>query len=146
MDSNQQKDVFAKAKCLSNFEALSYFQNLSEDSAPILQYGNQDNRKILFEKAKQYAEQFSQFTNDSQLRAARDSIRAKLIKNTDVEKGILPEVEHEKKTREIEHDTVMMLNLCPKTVQEAKSFIPSLNNRTDDEIRDMIAQLERFRC
>jgi hypothetical protein len=88
-----------------------------------------------------YTEQFRQFSNDSQLEAARACIRTRLREGS----RATSEAEQAKNERQIEYDTVMMLNLCPRTVRDARSFITSLSGKTDDQIESLLKELDRFR-
>lgn len=143
LDSIYQIDK--NARCLTNFEANELFNNADSENNGSDQ---NDARKQLFEKASYYANMCQQFNNASQLAATRDNI-IRILTEDDYENEDstenLSEEQAEKLKKQIEFDTVMLLNLCPGTVEEAKAYIPSLKNKSENQVHEIISQLTKFR-
>lgn len=137
---------FGNPKCLTNFEANELFNNADND---FNNSDQNDTRKQLFEKASYYASMCQQFNNASQLTATRNEIRRILKENDfeddDVSYQNLTEEQQDKLDKQIEYDTVMLLNLCPGTVEDARAYIPSLKRKSDNQVHEIITQLTRFR-
>jgi hypothetical protein len=105
-----------------------------------------DFQRRVFETSLQYVEEFGQFTGDPQHNAAKESIRNRLQQRpVSEEHEPWSDAQDEEWRRQIEHDTVMLLNLCPGTVEEAQGMIPSLRRLTADEVKEMLDELHGFR-
>ena len=133
---------FENARVLSNFEAHEAIESVRSDY-------NDDSRKQIFDKADNYADHCSQFSNMAQVNAARSAIkrilRERRFDDEMEEPKVLSEKEQEKRDQQIEYDTVMLLNLCPDSIEEARAFIWSLNEKSDDQVQEIIDQLSKFR-
>ena len=135
---------FKSARCLTNFEANELFNNADND---FNNSDQNDTRKQLFDKASYYASMCQQFNNVSQLDATREAIMRILTeKDSDDETVENPsEEQKEKLDKQLEFDTVMLLNLCPGTVEDARAYIPSLKTKSDNQVHEIITQLTKFR-
>ena len=95
----------AQATCLTNYEAA---QKLA---------GTVESQNDLIDGAKNYAQEFSQVSSDSDL----NSIKANLS-----ESGYK------------EYEIVTLVNLLPGTPEEAKAFCPTLQSKSDENISEAI--------
>jgi DNA-directed RNA polymerase subunit F len=127
---------------LSNFEAHSRFSELRKDNL-----NRSETRKLLFDKAMAYAEQFAQFSSDGQHDAARVAIRDKLLERDIDDDREYTEDQDEFWRKQVEYDTVMLLNLCPTSVEQAKAICRTLveSRKSDDQIQEILDDLDRFR-
>ena len=112
-------DPFVDGRCLSNFEALEVLRDIEEDNPT--QFSS-DRQTHLF-KSKTYAENFKQFTNKRGLDAARNVVSMYDLTS---------------------EDSAAILNLCPRTVEDARKYIPSLSKLTNEQVEDMISQIQKF--
>lgn len=137
---------FENARCLTNFEANELFTNADNNINNAVDQN--DTRKQLFDKASNYASSCQQFNNADSLIATREAIK-RILKDNDLDDDDFPqnitEEEQEKLDRQIEYDTVMLLNLCPGTVEDARAYIPSLKSKSENQVHEIITQLTKFR-
>jgi hypothetical protein len=140
MDVEEVGDPFQKGTYLSNYEALSRFSKLNTDLP-----NRFDFQRRVYESSLKYLEEFAQFSGDPQHNAAKESIRNKL-QQRDIADDEEPwsEAQDEAWRRQIEYDTVMLLNLCPATVEEAQGMIPSLRRKSADQVQEMLDELHAF--
>ncbi|KAH0785053.1 hypothetical protein GPJ56_010999 [Histomonas meleagridis] len=133
--------VYRNGKCLSNFDAFTILKNVEAD----MQDTADSTRKQNFLKACQYVEQFKQFEDGSYLEAARQLVRDFLSNIEGIDE--MTEAEHEIWSKQVESDTVTILNLSPKTVEEARSYgLPSLAKiESDEDFQELLSKLDRYR-
>jgi hypothetical protein len=134
-------DPAASGTYLSNYEALSRLSKLVEDASQ-----RYDFQKRVFDSSIQYLEEFAQFSGDSQHNAAKDAIRTRLRQHDEFEEPeVLSDAQDEARRRQIEYDTVMLLNLCPTSVEEAQAMIPSLSSKSAHQVQELLDELHEFR-
>lgn len=132
-----------QGRCLTNFEALAIIQHIRESEVS----SRSDNLRQQIELSYKYCEDFSQFSNEEQLSAAKAYLRDALrnVDNED-EQQTVTEAAFDERERQEEHDIVTLLNLCPDTVADARAYVHSaLVRKSDDEVQEILNQLEPWR-
>jgi hypothetical protein len=141
LDVEELDDPFRNSTYLSNYEALTRFSKLNDDLP-----NRFDFQRRIFESSLKYLEEFAQFTGEPQHNAAKEAIRTKLQqRDGGDESEPWSEAQDEEWRRQVEYDTVMLLNLCPTSVEEAQALIPSLSRKTPDQVQEMLDDLDSFR-
>jgi hypothetical protein len=127
---------------LSNYEALSRFSQLAQDIPH-----RYDFQKRVFDSSIRYLEEFAQFSGDSQHNAAKEAIRTRLRQRDDAfeEPQALSDAQDEAFRRQVEYDTVTLLNLCPTCVEDAQAMIPSLSSKSPHQVQELLDELQEFR-
>lgn len=142
--SNQSADqfdfIYRNGKCLTNFEASTLLRTINIEQSDNIE----STRKENLLKSRNYVDQFSQFEDGSTLEAARRMIRDFLSNVEGVNE--MTEEEHDLWSRQVEADTVTILNLAPKTAKEARSYgLPSLARiDSDEELQEKLTSLDNF--
>lgn len=136
---------FENPRVLTNLEAAKFLA--SRDNNPTDQNSQNDVfRQQLLDKAKEYAEQFQQYSDENQLNAAHDRIKD-LLEQDDNDDDRPPRTEREQLQldNQIEYEIAMLLNLCPVTADEAISYVPTLTRKSSYQINEIIEALAAFR-
>jgi len=132
-----EADAPERGVVLSNYEASKILQSIRKGG----EGGRQESLRQLLDKSQEYAEMFSHFSSDMQHEAAKESIRMALQPRDDDD--VLSESEFARVRQQREYDTVTLLNLCPRTVEEARAYVPALLERTDEEVHSLLRDLGR---
>lgn len=110
-----QSEQVGSVRSLTNFEAGNLLANSASE------HSSNERAITLRDKTMAYAKQFSHIKSDNNLQA----IKNELVGLTDYERATL-------------------INLCPSNEHMARTLIPSLANRSPDEIAEMINVIQRL--
>lgn len=125
---------------ITNFEAAQILNSMKSSNT------NPDAHKLQdFENACFYAERFAGFASEQQLKAAKTTVRELLARkdDEDEEDQKMSESKRDELDRQIDYATVVLLNLCPRTVEDARVYVPFLKNKSDELIEEIIDVLDR---
>lgn len=113
---------FSSAACLSNSEVailLSHRQKQLE-----IDTGEAELNSVLL-KTLEYVQRFSHYKNEDAVREVRRLLKSKHFH---------------------EYEMAALTNLCPAKAEEAKSLIPSLRERyDDDELQTVLTELLKYK-
>eukprot|EP01137_Pigoraptor_chileana_P027005 Opistho-2@9055 len=119
--------VFNNAHCLLLSEVRVLLEGRLEESKKLESQGFEQSLPEAFTKTLSYAQKFSSFQNGEAIMEIRKSLL------------------EDKKLHEFE--VASLANLCPETVEEAKSLIPSLMGRyeNDDDLQELLDVIKNYK-
>eukprot|EP01136_Pigoraptor_vietnamica_P039084 Opistho-1_new@109269 len=120
--------VFDKAQCLLLDEVRLALEERLEESKKLESQGVEASLPEAFHKTLTYVQQFSHFKNPQAIEQVRRTL--------------------EEDGRCVPFQVASIANLCPETVDEARSLIPSLMGRfgdNDEELQELLDAIRNYR-
>ncbi|KAK4280647.1 hypothetical protein QN277_012244 [Acacia crassicarpa] len=117
---------FEKAKCLMNCEVARLLEHKSEQYKQMSNDSNNHTSQV-FEKSLQYVKRFRRFSNQDAVKQVREVLSRYQL---------------------AEYELALLGNLCPETLDEAISVIPTLKTKgrlTMDSIEKLVNDLSMIK-